>query len=119
MTGPEARIEKEIMLAVSRAGHLIWRNNVQAAWVGRVRLKEHDTVMLDRAHQILAGLCKGSADLIGLTSTGRFLALEVKAPRGRPSPEQLNFIACVRGSGGIAGIVRSPEEALALIEESL
>jgi hypothetical protein len=61
------------------------------------------------------GLIKGASDLIGVGPGGRFLALEVKSLRGKPSPEQVAFIAMVRRLGGIAGVVRSPGEALALI----
>ena len=45
-----------------------------------------------------------------------FTAIEVK-DRGRPTPEQLNFIAQVKAAGGIAGVARSPEEALEIVKE--
>jgi hypothetical protein len=65
-----------------------------------------------------AGLCKGSSDLIGVGPGGRFLAIEVKTKRGRATDEQMAFVETVRAMGGIAGICRSPEDALALIEEA-
>jgi len=43
------------------------------------------------------------------------VALEVKRPGGRPSLEQLNWLAVVREMGGIAGLVHSVEEADALL----
>ena len=49
---------------------------------------------------------KGSADLLGCLPGGRFLAVEVKAPGGRLSPEQKQFLAEVRGLGGLALVVR-------------
>lgn len=41
--------------------------------------------------------------------------LEVKTAKGRPSAEQLKFIEAMKKEGCLAGIVRSPEEALRLI----
>ena len=59
-----------------------------------------------------AGLCVGSADLIGLTKRGRFFAIEVKTPKGRISPEQLAWIEFVNQWGGFAAVARSLDEAM-------
>ena len=98
----EQTIQKHIMLALSNAGCLIFRNNT-----GMYRTPD--------GRVIRYGLAVGSSDLIGIAPDGRFLALEVKTKRGRPTKEQLLFINAVLKAGGIAGIVRSPEEALQLI----
>ena len=98
----ESDIQRLIMLALSEAGCLIWRNNTGV-------LKNAAGI------PIKFGLCVGSSDLIGLTPTGRFLAVEIKTSKGRATPEQLRFIEAVRARGGIAGIARSPAEALALL----
>lgn len=71
------------------------------------------------------GLCKGSSDLIGYTTItigpehigqqlAVFTAIEVK-DRGVPTPEQLHFITQVKAAGGLAGVARSVDEALAII----
>jgi len=68
----------------------------------------------------------GTPDLIGWTQVeitpdmvGRkvaiFTAIECKSKSGRVTPEQLNFIQRVKDADGIAGIARSPEEALDII----
>lgn len=98
----ESDIQRLIMLALSEAGCLIWRNNTGV-------LKNAAGI------PIKFGLCVGSSDLIGLTPTGRFLAVEIKTPTGKPTPEQTRFLEAVRARGGIAGIARSPEEALDLL----
>lgn len=65
---------------------------------------------------IRTGLCVGSADLIGmLAPQGRFLALEVKRPGEKPTREQELFLELVRKSGGVAAVVHSVEEALAVV----
>lgn len=111
----EARIQSEIMLALSDAGCLIWRNETAGVWVGRVIHQESASLTLAGARMIQAGLCVGGADLIGVAPDGRFLAVEVKSQSGRPSKDQLNFIAAVQQAGGIAGVCRSVEEALKLL----
>lgn len=45
---------------------------------------------------------KGISDIIGLTPNGRFLAIEVKMPKKKPSNEQLEFIDKVNEKGGLA-----------------
>ena len=100
----ESDIQRLIMLALSEAGCLIFRNNV-------------GTLKNSAGIPIKFGLCVGSSDLIGLTPTGQFLAVEIKTPTGKATPEQLRFIEAVRARGGIAGIARSPAEALALLAE--
>ena len=100
----EQDIQRLIMLALSEAGCLIFRNNVGV-------LKNAAGI------PIRFGLAVGSSDLIGIAPGGRFLAVEIKTSKGRATPEQLRFIEAVRARGGIAGIARSPAEALALLAQ--
>lgn len=100
----ESDIQRLIMLALSEAGCLIWRNNTGV-------LKNAAGI------PIKFGLCVGSSDLIGIAPGGRFLAVEIKTPTGKPTPEQTRFLEAVRARGGIAGIARSPAEALALLTQ--
>jgi hypothetical protein len=65
---------------------------------------------------IHAGLTKGGSDIIGIAPDGRFLAVEVKTTTGRLRPEQQRFIDAVNAKGGIAGVARSVEDALQLIQ---
>ena len=100
----EQDIQRLIMLALSEAGCLIFRNNVGV-------LKNAAGI------PIRFGLAVGSSDLIGIAPGGRFLAVEIKTPTGKATPEQLRFIEAVRARGGVAGIARSPAEALALLAQ--
>ena len=100
----ENDIQREIRLALGKDPRVVlWRNNVGFASDTRVRY----------------GLAPGSADLVGLSNTGRFIAIEVKTPGGRGlSDEQRMWLDLVRRMGGVAGVARSVDEALALVEES-
>lgn len=98
---PEGLILAECRLALSKAGCMVWRNNVG--------------VLMDRnGKPVSFGLHKGSSDLIGMTPTGQFLAIEVKTATGRVSPDQANFIRAVIAQGGRAGVARSAAEAVAI-----
>jgi|SRR5690554_1344663 len=112
---PETKIQQRIMLALSEAGCIVWRNETAGAYMGRVIHKAGDQVTISGARFLPAGLCKGSADIIGVAPGGRFLAVEVKTPTGRVSKEQTLFLQAVTQRGGLAGVARSVEDALALI----
>lgn len=59
---------------------------------------------------------KGYSDLTGWRrSDGKFVAIEVKTSKGRPSKEQKHFIEQVKQAGGLAGIARSVEQARNII----
>lgn len=117
MAHSESEIQKRIMLALSDAGCIVWRNETAGAWVGQIAHRERETVTLVNARMIQSGLCKGGADLIGVAPDGRFLAVEVKTIKGRPTSEQRQFLQAVKDAGGIAGIARSPVEALQLLQD--
>ena len=58
------------------------------------------------------GLVPGAADILGLVApSGRFLALECKTGKGRPTAEQKLFLNLVRSLGGVSRVVRTKEEA--------
>lgn len=72
------------------------------------------------------GLTTGSADLIGwqtVTITpdmvglhiARFVSIEVKAPKGRLTPEQETWRTSVLKAGGIAIVARSVEDVQFLV----
>jgi hypothetical protein len=53
-------------------------------------------------------LCCGTVDGV----PGRFVAIELKATTGKPSPDQLDFIRQVKERGGIAFVARSTEDVI-------
>lgn len=103
MATAESNISNAIMVALSKAGCLVWRNNVG--------------VLPDRSGRpIRYGLGTGSSDLIGLCADGVFLAIEVKTATGSVSPAQEAFIAAVVRRGGRAGVARSADDALRIAQ---
>jgi hypothetical protein len=57
------------------------------------------------------GLAPGASDLIGVGPGGRFFALEIKAPKKVPTPEQQTFIELIRKLGGFADYADSVKRA--------
>ncbi len=96
----EANVQALIMLALSDAGCLVWRNNVGC--------------LPDRnGRPVRYGVGgNGGSDIIGIAPDGKFLAIEVKTALGQPTDAQLNFINAVQRKGGRAGIARSAAEAV-------
>ena len=100
----EHRIQNEIRLALADSC-VVFRINVGSG------------VTYDGRH-FSTGVPKGFSDLFGVrNSDGRAVFIEVKAPDGEPSEEQLNFIEQMKNSGAIAGVCYSVEDALKLIGE--
>lgn len=102
MSNPETILQQTIRLALGTVpGLVLWRNTTghTAAWTAA-----------GQCRHITYGLGPGSADLIGCLD-GRFVALEVKTPRGRVSPDQIAWMNVVRANGGFAAVVRSVEDA--------
>lgn len=113
---PETVIMRRIMLALSEAGAIVFRNETGQYWTGKTLHRSGNQITLGDARMVPCGLFKGSADLIGIwPPTGQFLAIEVKTAKGRATKEQLHFINTVKSAGGIAGIARSSKDALDLL----
>lgn len=119
----EADIMRAILLAASKLGARIFRNNVGTGWAGKLMSHTRDHTSLFMARPLHAGLCPGSCDLIGWHSVkvtpemmgctiAVFTAIEVKTLKGRVAQHQQNFINIVNAHGGCALIARSVEDAL-------
>lgn len=115
----ESDIQSSIMIALSKAGCTVWRQNVGTGWQGKMQRLSSGSVVIHDPRPLNAGLCVGSSDIIGIAPDGRFIAVEVKSKSGRVSVEQQRFINAVRRKGGIAGVARSVEDALMLLSDSL
>lgn len=100
----EHDLMNNIMLAVSAAGHKIFRTNV-----GKVKLSD--------GRWFDTGLPKGYSDLSGCRGDdGKAIFIEVKTQTGKPSREQCCFLLAMLGSGANAGIARSTDDALRICD---
>ncbi len=131
----ESPLQKRILLKCGHGDTRLFRQNVGKTWIGQstklmfnttVRLNKGD-VIIRQARRFHCGF-EGQSDLGGWHSVlitpemvGRkvaiYVALEVKTKTGRLKKAQQKFIDLVRAAGGLAGRVRSPEEAEDLLNE--
>jgi len=127
----EKQIQTEIFKTVGSLPDVrLFRQNVGVAWAGEATRLQDGSVLIKNPRPLHAGLTRGSGDLIGwrrriITAedigapVAQFLSLEIKNRRGRASKEQKNWAEVVRQFGGLAGIVRSVDEAMAEINQGL
>lgn len=115
MKKDELTIKNEIRRDLGRRWDVtLFTNPVGRAWAGpapceycRIQMRPLDF-----------GLCGGSCDLIGWqirNGIAVFIGMEVKQPGKDPTDEQVIFINNVNRAGGVAGVVRSIEDARKLI----
>lgn len=95
--GPEQAIQRAILEYLNWQHIKAWKNNTAGIYV-----KACNTYIPSHA--------PGVSDILGVPPGGRFLAIEVKAPKGRASPYQLQFIDEVNQQGGLAFVAHSVEE---------
>lgn len=94
-TKPETRLVKRI------------RKRLQAEWPKSRWFKQHGGLYSE----------SGVSDLIGCVE-GMYCALEAKTAKGEASELQKEFIKDILRAGGCAGVVRTPEEAVALVRSA-
>lgn len=114
MNKSETRIMKEIEIAVTAAGHKVFRINVGEGYLYREQPTQ-ETLEFEnkRARWFKSGPPQGYSDLSGVCyPSGRALFIEVKTPKGKPTEQQCVFLLAMLAAGANAGIARSAEEAL-------
>jgi hypothetical protein len=96
----EKQIENSIIEFLQRKGVFVWKNQ--------------STAIYDPTRKAFRKVGKyqlsGVADIIGVLADGKFLAIEVKAAKGRVSDKQKSFLQKVNDCGGIGFIARSIED---------
>lgn len=132
----ESKIMRDIRLAIGgRSDCRLLRNNVAQGVVGEVKwVRQRATVevfpgdaIVRHARVLHAGLATGSSDLIGPRRTlitpemvgrsvGVLVGLEVKDETGRQSPEQIAWERMLLSMGCLAGVVRSVEDAVRIVD---
>lgn len=125
----EAEIKNRIRLAVGKLPSVkLFNSPTGDGWAGKTLRITEGQILIGPYRRVQFGLCPGSCDLIGwraVTITpemvgqqvAQFVGVEVKSATGKLRPDQENFIRVLRESGGCAGVARSVEEAITLLEE--
>ena len=103
-----AKPEQEVLNAVLS----MLRVHPKVAWCARINSGAYKT---PDGRFIRFGFV-GCGDILGQMRDGRLLMMEVKAEHGRVTEDQEAMIAKVVGNRGLGGVVRSVDEALAIVE---
>ena len=108
----EAQIQRAILEYLKLKGVFCWRQNS-----GAFRLHGAGGDRFVRAGfpgiSDILGILRLAVQLDGPTQrwyNGRFLAIEVKRPGQKPTPDQQAFLAAVKANGGVAFIATSVED---------
>ena len=91
----ESTVLHDCLKLLHKKGIYSWRNNSGTLWSGG---------------QPVSFGYPGSADIIGLLSGGRFLAVECKSATGRQSAKQIKFQANIEANGGLYILARNVED---------
>lgn len=98
----EHEIQNAIRLKLSEMGYCVFRINV-----GKFKLAD--------GRWFETGSPKGYSDLTAIKD-GKVYFLEVKTETGKPTKDQINFLAVMRDRYGcVTGIVRSVDDAVRLV----
>lgn len=99
-------------------GVRLFRNQVGAGWMGKMTQRDIGVVTLRPGDVVLRnarftkfGLAPGSSDFVGWDH-GTFLSVEMKTLIGKARRDQENWLHQVATNGGIARIVRDPDDFL-------
>ena len=65
---------------------------------------------------VIRGAEKGTSDIIALYC-GKYLAIEVKSGKNKPTPEQLEFGRRVRDAGGLFLVAYDVDAVISLLEQ--
>lgn len=97
MRQPEKIIENQIMHLLKLMGIFAWKNNSVGVYdpIKKIYRKQNGTYHMN-----------GVSDILCIIE-GRFVAIEVKTPTGKISPDQKMFILNVLKEGGVAFVARS------------
>ena len=101
----EHKIQNDIRVGVSQAGHIIFRANV-----GKVRM--------DNGGWFDTGLPNGFPDLFGFRkSDGKMFFIECKNESGRLRDDQKQFAQAIVNQPVLYGVARSVEDAIKIISD--
>ena len=100
----EHQIQNEIRIAISQAGHTVFRANV-----GKVQMKD--------GRWFDTGLPAGFSDLFGVRADGKAFFLEIKKHNGIVKEKQRLFLEVMKSKGALTGVARSVSDALKILGE--
>lgn len=110
---PEHAIQDAVLRYLAYDPRVAWAHRFNT---GAVKIPQTDANGRSRGHRFVQFAFKGCSDILGQLVTGHFLAVEVKRPSTKPTPEQAAFLECVDRHGGLAVVARSVEDVTCALD---
>lgn len=104
---PEYKIQVAVasQLRARAAPGVVWFHPANGGWRN----------LREAARLKYMGVRPGASDIIAF-HRGEFFALELKAPKGRPTEAQLAFIDEIKAAGGFGVVAEGLDEAVSILE---
>lgn len=102
MGSVEGALQKEIITILQMGKITAWRSNNMGVYDAKRGIYRTPGF----------GFRHGVSDVLGVLPDGKFLAIEVKSPRGTLSKYQKDFLEEVKKNNGIAIVARSIEDVI-------
>jgi len=91
---------------------VLFRANVGEAWTGsEIQHNPDGSITIKDPRRLRTGLPVGFSDLFGVGQDGKAVFVEVKSQKGKPTPEQINFLQQMQRQGAYVGTARSTTDA--------
>lgn len=87
-------------------GHFVWRNN------SGVTATQYTNKLGNTSKRIWRAGKVGSSDILGVAKNGKFIAIECKVGKNKPSEAQNDFLQQITERGGIARVIYTLEELM-------
>lgn len=100
--GSEQALVNQIIAYLKLSGHYVWRQNT-----GAMTTKEGRFVKFGH---------KGISDVLGIAKDGRFIAVEAKVGKNKPTRFQSDFLQEVKDRGGYATVAYDLQDVINLLE---
>ena len=99
-------LTRQALITLNSAGYHVWRQNNGGVYDPKIKRF--------RANSSTPGI----SDIIGFhKKSGQFVAIEIKIGRDKLSPFQERFISDVLRAGGLARVIKTPDELEELHKE--
>lgn len=119
MKHPEDEIQKAVadQLRMRGTPGVVWWHTPNGAQLGgkRIKTKGGRSFPLQIRRLKMLGVRPGVSDIIAIYN-GRVFALELKAPDGRATVEQMQFVSDINAAGGYSCIATGLDQAIKVLE---
>jgi len=114
-----SKLSKPVHLGVGIVKEINIQNSIRLALTPYAIIFRANVGVFSTAdgRKVSTGLPNGFSDLFGFRkSDGRIFFIEVKNEKGRLRADQEHFLETMKQNGAIAGVARSPEDAIKIIQ---